>query len=362
MDENLNGQNGYGGQDNYGDSGSYGGGQNNYGSPGYGTEANGYGGEQPRYTYQPDTGRYEEVNPAGEMSIGQWLFTFLICIIPIVNIVMLIVWAVSNKPKDAVRRNWARAQIIWTVIMSVISVVACMILFTSIAAFFSSYSDEWQSQYGQMAVPEPGEITDDHDIADEPSVTDLDVSDADAQPGTPTAEAVPMSGAWTDMAFQFDGHEYTLPFSYSDIAANGWTFDMADYGYEDGYILNPGDETYGTIELENPNYEDVAVTVGFVNMDGKAKDITECMIYTFAYDTCSGFEQAASFPQMSVTGGLMTGMDEAGAVAIMGGCEDLYESDHYNSYSYHDDDYSKYIDFDVYDEFGITSFDLTYYQ
>ena len=36
----------------------------------------------------------------------------------------------------------------------------------------------------------------------------------------------------------------------------GWTFDLADYGYENGYIMNQDDKTYATIELENPLYSD----------------------------------------------------------------------------------------------------------
>jgi len=48
-----------------------------------------------------------------EMSVGNWLIVFLISIIPCVNIIMLIVWAVSNENKT--RRNYARAYLIFMV-------------------------------------------------------------------------------------------------------------------------------------------------------------------------------------------------------------------------------------------------------
>lgn len=146
------------------------------------------------------------------------------------------------------------------------------------------------------------------------------------------------------------------------IAANGWTFDIADYGYEDGYVMNTGDQTYESIELENPDYPDVTVKIGFVNLDSSAKDITECDIYAFSLDTCYGFDQVDAFPIMSVSGGLTIGMDEQSAVAIMGECDDVYEAEEYNSYSYQDEEYNRHLDFEVNDENGITYFDLTYYQ
>jgi hypothetical protein len=56
---------------------------------------------------------------ASEMTVGAWLITMLILIIPIANIIMLFIWG-FGKP-DA-RRNYARASLIWMAI--------CFILFT----------------------------------------------------------------------------------------------------------------------------------------------------------------------------------------------------------------------------------------
>ncbi len=46
------------------------------------------------------------------MTIGNWIVTMIIMIIPIVNIVMLIVWAAS-KNENPNRKNWAIAQLIF---------------------------------------------------------------------------------------------------------------------------------------------------------------------------------------------------------------------------------------------------------
>lgn len=374
MSENFNEQNNYennsyGSDENQNSyaSSNYGDRQSNYGDSSYGSQQSTYGnnqntygyGSQGQYQYQPETGRYEEV-PQPEMSIGKWLLTFLLCAIPVVNLVMLIIWAVGNNPKDAIRKTWAKAQLIWMVIIAVLSTILTIALGSIIAVFFANlaadndtFSNVWAEEY-------MGE-----DDADRFDIYNHD-SEAATLPDTsedrPVVDAEPMDGTWEDMSFFFDGHEYSLPFAYSEIEANGWTFDIADYGYEDGYVMNAGDQTYESIELKNPDYPDVTVKIGFVNLDSSAKDITECDIYAFSLDTCYGFDQVDAFPIMSVSGGLTIGMDEQSAVAIMGECDDVYEAEEYNSYSYQDEEYNRHLDFEVNDENGITYFDLTYYQ
>ncbi len=55
---------------------------------------------------------------------------------------------------------------------------------------------------------------------------------------------------WQDMIFSMDGEVYQLPFAYSGIK-DTWTFNLSDYGYDKGYVLNPGDKVVGTIQLKN---------------------------------------------------------------------------------------------------------------
>lgn len=339
-----NDQNGYGNQQNsYGTQSDYDYNQSSYGN-------------QPQYQYQPDTGRYEKVE-ANEMTVGKWLLTFLLYAIPIVNIVMLIVWAVGNNPKNAVRKTWAKAQLIWMAI----AVGVCVILTILLTIFFASMHINDTKKYSEDLFAGSDEFNyDESDVHTEDSLANEKPEDTGEK--KQASSAAPLSGTWEDMTFCFDGQEYTLPFAYSEIAENGWTFDMADYGYENGYVMNAGDKTYATFELENPEYKDVSLMVGFVNNSDSVKDITECDIYVFSYNTCYGFEQVENFPPMSISGGLMIGMDEASAVAIMGECESVYESEYYNNYTYNNEDYSKYLDFDVCDEYGVTSIELTLYR
>lgn len=70
---------------------------------------------------------------ASEMSVGEWLITMLILIIPIVNIVMLFVWGFGNADP---RRNYARASLIWMAI----SIVLVIIFYGAMFALFYNFS------------------------------------------------------------------------------------------------------------------------------------------------------------------------------------------------------------------------------
>ncbi len=87
------------------------------------------GSAQNQIYYEPETGR--------EMTIGNWIVTLIITVIPIVGFIMLIVWAVGGSPKFPARRNWAIAQFI---IMAVI--IALFIIFSAVAgvALTSAFS------------------------------------------------------------------------------------------------------------------------------------------------------------------------------------------------------------------------------
>jgi hypothetical protein len=69
----------------------------------------------------------EETAPV--MSVKDWLITSLIMIIPLVNIVMLFVWAFGEgaNPNKA---NWAKAALL----MSVIAVVFYILIFAVVGA------------------------------------------------------------------------------------------------------------------------------------------------------------------------------------------------------------------------------------
>ncbi len=52
------------------------------------------------------------------VSVGEWLITLLLASIPVVNIVMLLIWAFSDNTKLS-KANWAKATLIWLIIVVV---------------------------------------------------------------------------------------------------------------------------------------------------------------------------------------------------------------------------------------------------
>jgi hypothetical protein len=76
---------------------------------------------------------YFQKDIAPVMSIGQWLVTFLLMAIPIVNIIMIIVW-LASKDENPNRKNW----VLDYLIVIAISIVLTFIIFGSIASFFSA--------------------------------------------------------------------------------------------------------------------------------------------------------------------------------------------------------------------------------
>lgn len=140
-EQNENNQNEYGTSQNiYGNTQTtYGDTQNSYGSENnYGGTQNSYGGTQNTYGYnnQPQyqsgmENQQQELVP--QMSVGQWMLTYLLVNIPIVNIVMYIIWLIGKNPKDAIRKNWARGQLFMGLI-----IFGIMLIFTIIALTVST--------------------------------------------------------------------------------------------------------------------------------------------------------------------------------------------------------------------------------
>jgi hypothetical protein len=65
-----------------------------------------------------------------DVSIGEWIVTLLLLCIPIVNIVLLFVWAFDSSAKLS-KSNWAKAMLIFVGI-SIIVGIFCGIVFGSI--------------------------------------------------------------------------------------------------------------------------------------------------------------------------------------------------------------------------------------
>lgn len=67
------------------------------------------------------------------MSLGEWLITLIVMIIPCVNIVMMLVWAFGSGNEN--RKNFCRASLIMTAIQTVLAII-CYAVFA--ASFLAS--------------------------------------------------------------------------------------------------------------------------------------------------------------------------------------------------------------------------------
>ena len=122
-------------QNAYQSAGMYG---NAYGGPQYQAPQGGY----PPYQQVNNNARYDE---KAVMSVGQWMLTMLIMMIPFVNIVMLFVWAFGSGNQN--RRNWSRASLIYAVIGIVIMVAILIIGVIAFALFGHYYSGYYKYYY-----------------------------------------------------------------------------------------------------------------------------------------------------------------------------------------------------------------------
>ncbi len=107
--QQANGQGSFGQQAN--GQGSFG--QQPYGQPPYG---------QPPYGQQP-----YPMYPNRDVSVGDWMLSYLVCMIPLVNLVMLLIWAFDSNTIPS-KRNWARASLLWVLIIIGIYVLLIFLL------------------------------------------------------------------------------------------------------------------------------------------------------------------------------------------------------------------------------------------
>ena len=85
--------------------------------------------------YQPFQKQAEEV------TLGDWMITILLSAIPVVNLVMLFLWAFGSTTNPS-KANWAKATLIWMVIGIVLAILFVVIIGTAIFTGYESSSFE----------------------------------------------------------------------------------------------------------------------------------------------------------------------------------------------------------------------------
>ena len=85
--------------------------------------------------YQPFQKQAEEV------TLGDWMVTILLSAIPVVNLIMLFIWAFGSSTNPS-KANWAKATLIWMVIGIVLAILFFVVIGTAILSGIESSSFE----------------------------------------------------------------------------------------------------------------------------------------------------------------------------------------------------------------------------
>ena len=70
------------------------------------------------------------------MTMGDWLITFLIQMVPLVGLIMLFVWAFGDGTHPS-KKTWAQASLVFALIMFILVIIILAALWTMFSSFFS---------------------------------------------------------------------------------------------------------------------------------------------------------------------------------------------------------------------------------
>lgn len=65
-------------------------------------------------------------NNNAPVSVGEWMLTLFLTFIPLVNLIMLLVWAFSSSTSPS-KANWAKAALLWMLIFFAIGILMSLI-------------------------------------------------------------------------------------------------------------------------------------------------------------------------------------------------------------------------------------------
>ncbi|MEN8905348.1 MAG: hypothetical protein ABF289_05265 [Clostridiales bacterium] len=80
-------------------------------------------------------------NNSEHMSVKDWIVTYLLLLIPVVNIVLMFVWAFDENTHEC-KRNYFKAQLIilaGAIVISIVIVIFALILGATAGSFLNSY-------------------------------------------------------------------------------------------------------------------------------------------------------------------------------------------------------------------------------
>ncbi|WP_341279457.1 hypothetical protein [Paenibacillus sp. FSL H8-0537] len=86
--------------------------------------------------YQNQNGYQQQNHLAEPVSFKEWMITILLCAIPLVNIIMLFVWAFGGNAKIS-KSNYAKASLLWAAIGIVLYIFFFLVFGAALIAGFS---------------------------------------------------------------------------------------------------------------------------------------------------------------------------------------------------------------------------------
>jgi|GEM_PF-702959 len=84
----------------------------------------------------------ETTDPVSErkMTVADWMLTLLLAAIPVVNLVMLSVWAFGSSRQNP-RKAWAKASLLWLITALCITLILLLVFGTAIREMMQSAPD-----------------------------------------------------------------------------------------------------------------------------------------------------------------------------------------------------------------------------
>lgn len=168
------------------------------------------------------------------------------------------------------------------------------------------------------------------------------------------------SSDWSSGEIKLDGVKFVLKDKYLKFVNASWSIDLEKYGYANGYILNSGDKTSTTIQLDNKKYETAVAQIGFINSSKEPLDIKECDIWSISINN-----KNAEVPiPFELPGGIKNGSSIEDIVKAYGEltAENIYRVDAQGYTTYHyQSGTDKYLDLYVYDNVGLLEINFKMY-
>ena len=176
-----------------------------------------------------------------------------------------------------------------------------------------------------------------------------------------------MSDDWTDLDITIDDVVYHFPYDYALLKTNGWAIDLEENDWEDGYVMNKNDYV-NSITFYNKTYgkdwDSFVIWGGMKNYDTKAKDITQCDLWSIDLDldVFEGETSIAKYPTIELAKGITWGATKEEIKTAYGEWDDIYESDYGYIEVEYNVDYDIYMELTIDDKLGLCAVSLSNYK